>query len=93
MLQGVEGSSSKLEAKAVSKIIKRDKMPITATFWLIFGVAKFDEMCLHNKCLHQNKELQQQLLSWAAELLEEARKDWSDIHATTFEAIVAEDRK
>ena len=57
------------------------------------ALRKFDEMCLHNKCLHQNKELQQQLLSWAAELLEEARKDWSDIHATTFEAIVAEDRK
>ena len=57
------------------------------------ALRKVDEMCLHNKCLHQNKELQQQLLSWAAELLEEARKDWSDIHAITFEAIVAEDRK
>ena len=57
------------------------------------ALRKFDEMCLHNEYLHQNKELQQQLLSWAAELLEEARKDWSDIHATTFEAIVAEDRK
>lgn len=42
VLQRVEGSSSKLEAKAVSKIIKRDKMPITATFGLIFGVAKVD---------------------------------------------------
>ena len=57
------------------------------------SLRKFDAICLHNEYLHQNKELQQQLLSWAAELLEEARKDWSDIHATTFEAIVAEDRK
>lgn len=44
------------------------------------ALRKFDAICLHNEYLHQNKELQQQLLSWAAELLEEARKDWSDIH-------------
>ena len=57
------------------------------------ALRKFDAICLHNEYLHQNKELQQQLLSWAAELLEEARWAWSDIHAATFEAIVAEDRK
>ena len=37
------------------------------------ALRKFDAICLHNEYLHQNKELQQQLLSWAAELLEEAR--------------------
>ena len=54
---------------------------------------KFDAICLHNEYLRENKEFQQQILSWAAELLKEAREDWGDIHATTFEAIVVEDRK
>ncbi|MCQ2735383.1 MAG: hypothetical protein MJ212_05505 [Alphaproteobacteria bacterium] len=57
------------------------------------ALRKFDAMCLKNEKLHQNKELQQQILSWAAELLKEARENWCDIHATTFEAIVTEDRK
>ena len=54
---------------------------------------KFDIMCLKNEKLHQNKELQQQILSWAAELLKEAREHWGDIHATTIDTIVEEDRK
>ncbi|MCQ2735489.1 MAG: hypothetical protein MJ212_06055 [Alphaproteobacteria bacterium] len=57
------------------------------------ALRKFDAMCLKNEKLHQNKELQQQILSWAAELLKEAREDWGNLHATTFEAIIAEDRK
>ena len=59
----------------------------------IRAVRKFDVMCLHNEYLHQNKELQQQILSWAADMLEEAREDWGKLHATTFEAIVTEDRR
>ena len=59
----------------------------------IMDLRKFDAMCLKNEKLHQNKELQQQILSWAAELLKEAREDWGNLHATTFEAIIAEDRK
>ena len=54
---------------------------------------KFDAMCLKNEKLHQNKELQQQILSWAAELLEEARDNWGKLHATTMDAVVAEDRR
>lgn len=49
---------------------------------------KFDAMCLKNEKLHQNKELQQQILSWAAELLEEAREDWGNLHATTMDAVI-----
>ena len=64
----------------------KEIIPITA-------LRKFDAMCLHNEYLRENKELQQQILSWATELLEEAREDWGKLHATTFEAIVAEDRK
>ena len=57
------------------------------------ALRKFDEMCLHNEYLHQNKELQQQLLSWAAELLEEAREEWGELHVITIDAVVSEDRK
>ena len=57
------------------------------------NLRKFDAMCLHNEDLHQNKELQQQILSWAAEMLTEARENWGKLHATTIEAVVAEDRK
>lgn len=57
------------------------------------ALRKFDEMCLHNEYLYQNKEFQKQILSWAADTLTEAREDWGEIHATTIEAIVTEDRK
>ena len=57
------------------------------------ALRKFDAMCLHNKYLHRNKDFQQQILSWAADTLAEARKHWGDIYATTIDAVVAEDRK
>ena len=57
------------------------------------ALRKFDEMCLHNEYLHKNKELQQQILSWAADMLKEAREKWGALHATTIEAVVVEDRK
>lgn len=41
-----------------------------------------------NGYLHQNREFQQQILSWAMELLEEARKNWGNIHATTIDAVI-----
>lgn len=40
----------------------------------IMALRKFDAMCLHNKYLHRNKEFQQQILSWAADVLAEARE-------------------
>ena len=49
---------------------------------------KFDAMCLKDEKLHQNKELQQQILSWAAELLEEARDNWGKLHATTINTVI-----
>ena len=54
----------------------------------IRALRKFDAMCLHNEYLHQNKELQQQILSWAAELLEEAREDWRELHNDTIESVI-----
>ncbi len=49
---------------------------------------KFDAMCLHNAYLHENKELRQQILNWAADMLKEAREHWGDIHATTIDAVI-----
>ncbi len=42
------------------------------------ALRKFDAMCLHNEYLHLNKEMQQQILSWAADMLKEARAEWSE---------------
>ena len=51
------------------------------------NLKKFDALCLHNRDLHLNKELQQQILSWAAEMLTEARENWGKLHATTMDAV------
>ena len=59
----------------------------------IRALRKFDEICLHNVYLHENKEFQQQILSWVADMLTEARAEWGDIHATTIDAVVEADRK
>ena len=64
----------------------KEVIPITA-------LRRFDAMCLHNEYLHENKELRQQILSWAADMLTEAREEWGVLHATTIEAVVVEDRK
>lgn len=52
------------------------------------ALRKFDAICLHNEYLHQNKELQQQLLSWAADMLLEAREEWGELHNDTIEAVI-----
>lgn len=49
---------------------------------------KFDAMCLHNAYLHENKELRQQILSWAADMLKEARAEWSERRNDTIESII-----
>ena len=59
----------------------KEIIPITA-------LRKFDAMCLHNEYLRENKELKQQILSWAAELLKEAREDWGKLHATTIHTVI-----
>ena len=52
------------------------------------ALRKFDAMCLKNEKLHQNKELQLQILSWAADTLEEARAEWSERRNDTIESII-----
>ena len=57
------------------------------------ALRKFDSMCLHNEYLHQNKEFQQQILSWAADILVEDREEWKEIHTMTIDAGIKIDRK
>lgn len=52
------------------------------------ALRKFDVMCLHNAYLHENKELRQQILSWAADMLKEARAEWSERRNDTIESII-----
>ena len=59
----------------------KEVIPITA-------LRKFDVMCLHIPKLRQNRELQQQILSWAAEMLKEARAEWSERRNDTIESII-----
>ena len=54
----------------------------------IRALRKFDEMCLHNGYLHQNKDFQQQILSWAADTLAEAREHWRELHNDTIESVI-----
>ena len=43
--------------------------------------------------LRHHKELQPLILSWAMEMLTEARKDWADMRATSIKTIISLDRK
>ena len=52
------------------------------------ALRKFDVMCLHNDYLHENKELRQQILSWAEDMLKEARAEWSERRNDTIESII-----
>lgn len=57
------------------------------------ALRKFDAICLHNEYLHQNKELQQQILDCMVDMMNEAREEWGKLHATTIDAVVQKDRK
>ena len=59
----------------------KEVIPITA-------LRKFDAMCLNNEYLHENKELRQQILSWTADMLTEAREEWGALHVTTIDAVI-----
>lgn len=59
----------------------KEVIPITA-------LRKFDAICLHNEYLQQDREFQQQILSWAADMLKEARAEWSERRNDTIESII-----
>ena len=53
----------------------KEIIPITA-------LRKFDAMCLHDEYLHENKELRQQILSWAVGMLTEAQQEFTKQEAS-----------
>ncbi len=59
----------------------KEVIPITA-------LRKFDVMCLHSPKLRQDRELQQQILNWAADMLLEAREEWGELHNDTIESVI-----
>ena len=59
----------------------KEAIPITA-------LRKFDVMCLHSHKLRQDRELQQQILNWAADMLLEAREEWEELHNDTIESVI-----
>ncbi len=59
----------------------KEAIPITA-------LRKFDVMCLHSPKLRQDRELQQQILNWAVDMLLEAREEWGELHNDTIESVI-----
>ena len=59
----------------------KEVIPITA-------LRKFDVMCLHSPKSHQDRELQQQILNWAVDMLTESREEWRKLHNDTIEAVI-----
>lgn len=67
-------------------MIDKEIIPLKAT-------RKLHTLFLHNKALLQDKILQQKIISWAEDMLDEARNAWFDTHSTTMEAIISCARK
>ena len=59
----------------------------------IKSLRKLDYIFLHNIEIRENQLLQNEILKWAKELVTDCRQEWSEIHATTIDAIIACDRK
>lgn len=59
----------------------KEVIPITA-------LRKFDAMCLHSPKLRQDRELQQQILNWAVDMLTESREEWRELHNDTIESVI-----
>ena len=57
------------------------------------SVRKLNSLILHNELLAKNKILQQKIIDWAEDMLEEARTEWSDIHNSAIDAIITCERK
>ena len=54
---------------------------------------KLNMLIIHNEALAKDKSLQEKIITWALDMLEEARTDWSDLHNTVLDAVITCDRK
>ena len=64
----------------------KETMPLRAA-------RKLDILFMHNEVLARNKKLQQEIIDWAEDMLEEARAEWSSVHNSLIGAIVTCERK
>ena len=49
---------------------------------------KLNMLILHNEALANDKSLQEKIITWAEDMLKEARADWSDMRQTTLSSII-----
>ena len=54
---------------------------------------KLNMLIMHNEALAKDKSLQEKIITWALDMLEEARADWSDMRASVLDSIITCDRK
>ena len=54
---------------------------------------KLNMLILHNEALAKDKSLQEKIIAWSLDMLEEARADWSDMRASILDSIITCDRK
>ena len=54
---------------------------------------KLNMLIMHNNALAKDKSLQEKIIAWALDMLEEARTDWSDLHNTVLDAVITCDRR
>lgn len=64
----------------------KETLPLKAT-------RKLNMLILHNEALAKDKSLQEKIIAWSLDMLEEARTDWSDLHNTVLDAVITCDRK
>ena len=57
------------------------------------ALRKLDNIIIHHENLLKNKELQQELVAWAQDMLAEARKDWEAMRTISIDTIISCDRK
>ena len=67
-------------------MIDKETMPLKSA-------RKLNMLFMHNEFLAKNKILQQKIIDWAEDMLEEARTEWSDIHNSAIDAIITCERK
>lgn len=54
---------------------------------------KLNMLIMHNEALAKDKSLQEKIIAWSLDMLEEARTDWSDMRASVLDSIITCDRK
>ena len=57
------------------------------------AAGKLNMLIIHNEALAKDKSLQEKIITWAEDMLEEARQEWGDMRNTILDAIITYDRR